>query len=65
MTLTNAHHVALIKAREIADEAVEDAFGVELGSYALNSRTAEYWTMVFQATAMSLVQIDRMEKGIY
>lgn len=61
----NRHHFTMTKAREIADEAVEAVWGVEQGSYALNSRTSEYWQMVFQATALALATIDRLEKGIH
>ena len=65
MKLTNTHHVILTKAREIADEAVEAVWGVEQGTYALHSRTAEYWQMVFQSTVAALAQVERTEKGVY
>ena len=65
MTNANQHHAILTKAREIADEAVEAVWGVEQGAYALRSRTAEYWQMVFQSTVTALTQVDRIEKGVY
>ena len=61
----NKHHFTMTKAREIADEAVEAVWGVQQGTYALHSRTAEYWQMVFQATAIALTSVDRLEKGIH
>jgi hypothetical protein len=65
MTNANQHHAILTKAREIADEAVEAVWGVEQGSYAARSRTADYWQMVFQSTVIALAAVDRIEKGIY
>jgi hypothetical protein len=61
----NNHHFTMTKAREIADEAVEAVWGVEQGTYALNSRTSEYWQQVFQATALALAAIERAEKGVF
>lgn len=61
----NKHHFTMTKARELADEAVEAVWGVEPGSFTLDSRTAQYWQLVFQATAVALTTVDRIEKGIH
>jgi len=51
-------------AREAADNAINDVWDVTPGTFSADSRTAEYWRMVYESAAIALAKIDRIEKGI-